>query len=58
MMSCAIGALERRKVITVDINRAFMQAEMDKLVHIKLEEIMVAILVNIDPYLYNRYSVM
>ena len=35
-----------------------MQAEMDKLVHIKLEGIMVEMLVNIDPDLYNRYSVM
>ena len=58
MMYCAIGALERRKVVTVDITGAFMQSEMDKLVHIKLEGIMVAILVNIDPDLYNRYSVM
>ena len=34
MLSCVIDALERRNVATVDIPGAFLQAEMDELVHI------------------------
>ena len=35
-----------------------MQADMEKLVHVKFEGIIVEMLVKIDPELYSRYVVM
>ena len=57
MPPCTIYVLGGRKVIKVDIPRAFMQADMEKLVHVKFEGIMDDILVKIDPELYNIYAV-
>ena len=37
MLSCTIDAIERRDVGIVDIPNAFMQADMDETVHMKLE---------------------
>jgi ribosomal protein L22 len=37
MLSCTIDAKERRDVGIVDIPNAFMQADMDETVHMKLE---------------------
>jgi hypothetical protein len=36
MLSCVIDANERRDTATVDIPGAFMQADMDELVHLRL----------------------
>jgi hypothetical protein len=52
MLSCTIDALERRDVATVDIPGAFMQADMDELVHMRLEGTMAELLVKLDPKLY------
>ena len=36
-LTCMIDALERRHVVTCDIPGAFMHADIDELIHIKLE---------------------
>jgi hypothetical protein len=55
LLTCAIDALERRDVATVDIPGAFMQADMDEVVHMKLEGQMAELLVRLDPKLYRKY---
>ena len=55
LISCVIDAKEQRDVATVDIPGAFMQADMDELVHIRLEGTMTRLLTRLDPKLYNKY---
>lgn len=55
MLSCVIDAMEARDVATVDIPGAFMQADMDDVVHMKLEGKMAELLVRIDPKLYRKH---
>ena len=57
ILSCVIDALEGRDVATVDIPGAFMQADMDEEVHIKLEGPMADILIKLDPKFYSQYVV-
>jgi hypothetical protein len=40
---------------TVDIPGAFMQVDMDKLVHVKMQGKMAELLVCLDPKLYQKY---
>ena len=49
LISCVIDALEERDVATCDIPGAFMQADMDELIHIKLEGDIALLLVRLDP---------
>jgi hypothetical protein len=56
MLSCVIDAMERRDIATVDIPGAFMQTDMDELVHVKLEGKMAELLVLIDPKLYRKHK--
>ncbi len=55
MITSTIDAKEQRDVATVDVPGAFMQADMDDVVHLKLEGKMVELLVMIDPELYRPY---
>ena len=55
-VTCLIDAMEKCDVATVDIPGAFMQANMDKEVHMKLEGKMINILHKIDLELYKRYT--
>ena len=55
MLSCVIDATEQRDVATVDIPGAFMQADMDELVHMRLEGTMAELLVRLDPKFYRKY---
>ena len=55
MLSCVIDAKERRDVATVDLPGAFMQADMEDTVHMKLEGKMAELLVKCDPKLYREY---
>jgi hypothetical protein len=55
MLSCTIDAMERRDVATVDIPGAFMQADMDETVHVKLEGTMAELFSRLDPTLYRKY---
>jgi hypothetical protein len=57
MLSCVIDAEERRHVAFLDIPGAFMQAEMDEMVHMRLEGKMAELFVRIDPTKYERYVV-
>ena len=52
MLTCMINAAEHHDVATVDIPGMFMQADMDKLVHVKLEGKMVDLLMKLEPKLY------
>jgi hypothetical protein len=54
MLSCLINAKEHRDVATVDIPGAFVQADMEDLVHMKLEGKMAELLVKLDPKLYQK----
>ena len=45
LLSCVRNAKEGRDVATVDIHRAFMQADMEDIVHMKLEGKMVELMV-------------
>ena len=56
MLTCAIDAHEERDVATVDIPGAFMQADMDEVVHMRLEGQMAELLAQLDPGLYRKYA--
>jgi hypothetical protein len=55
MLSATIDAMEGRDVATVDIPGAFMQADIDEVVHIKFEGEIAEMLVKMDPKLYRKY---
>eukprot|EP00978_Attheya_sp_CCMP212_P031313 scaffold117901_cov29-Attheya_sp.AAC.1 len=58
VLTCVIDAKEKRDVLAVvDIPGAFMQVDMDKLVHMKLEGKMAEIMVRIDPTLYKQFVI-
>jgi hypothetical protein len=49
MLTATIDAYEGRDVATVDLPGAFMQADMDDVVHMRLTDVMVQLLTEIDP---------
>jgi hypothetical protein len=55
MLSATINAMEERDITTVDIPGAFTQADIDEVVHIRLEGKIAKILVRMDPKLYQKY---
>jgi hypothetical protein len=55
-LSSAIDALEGRKVMTADIPGAFMQADMDENLHMKLEGPLADLMTRVDPDLYKKYT--
>jgi hypothetical protein len=55
MLSCAIDARENRDVATVDIPVAFMQADMEGIVDMKLEGPMADMFAKLDPKLYSEH---
>jgi hypothetical protein len=54
-LTCLIDAHEGRDVATVDIPGAFMQADMDDLVHLRLTGKMVDLLLDIDQDKYDPF---
>jgi hypothetical protein len=56
-ITCVIDAYEGRDVATVVLPGAFMQADMDELVHLKLEGTMAELLVKINPKMYQKYII-
>ena len=54
-LTAMIDAWENRKVAVVDVPGAFMQVDMDELVHVRFEGEMVDKLVEIDHDLYTSY---
>jgi hypothetical protein len=55
MLSATIDAMEERDVATVDIPGAFMQADMDEVVHVRFEGEIAKMLLRMDPKLYRKY---
>lgn len=56
-ISCVIDAKEGRDVITCDIPGAFMQSDMDEVIHMKLEGPLAELLTKVDPKTYLKYMV-
>jgi hypothetical protein len=54
-LSCVIDAKEQRKVVTCDIPGAFMQANINEVLHIKLEGPLAKLLTKVDPELYTKF---
>ena len=48
MMTCRIDAKERRDVATLDVPGAFMHADMDEIVHVKLDGELAMLLIRVD----------
>ena len=57
-LTAVIDALESREVAVLDIPGAFMQADIDELVHIRFTGEMVNMLLHIDNDMYKDYVVM
>lgn len=55
MISCALDSKEGRDMATVDIPGAFMQADMDETVHVRLVGTMAELFTKLDPKLYRKY---
>jgi hypothetical protein len=55
MLSVTINAMEECDLATVDIPGAFMQADIDEVVHVKFEGKIAKMLVRMDPQLYQKY---
>jgi hypothetical protein len=56
MLSCVIDAMEGRDVATIDIPVVFMQADMDELVHVRLDRKMAELMVRIVPRLPQAHT--
>ena len=48
-LTCAVDAIERRAVLICDIPGAFMQADIDEIVHLRLDGPILSALLRIDP---------
>jgi hypothetical protein len=55
MLSTTIDAMEDRDVATVDIPGAFVQADIDEVVHVRFRGEIAEMLVRMDPKLYRKY---
>jgi hypothetical protein len=56
MLTSIIEASGKRDIATVDIPGAFLQADMDEIVHMKITGTMVDILVKLQPSTYKSFS--
>jgi hypothetical protein len=54
-LSCAIDVKEGRKVVTCDIPGAFMQTDIDEIIHVQLEGLLAKLLTKVNPELYMKY---
>ena len=57
-LTAVIDAMEGRNVVVLDVPGAFMQAEIDELVHVRFTGAMVTLLLEIDHEMYKDYVVM
>jgi hypothetical protein len=55
MLSATIDAMEGCDIATLDIPGAFMQADIDEVIHVKFEGEIAEMLVKMDPKLYRKY---
>jgi hypothetical protein len=56
-LTSAVNAKEGCKVMTIDIPGAFMHANIDKLIHVRLEGPMTELLTRVDPQKYCTYVI-
>jgi Reverse transcriptase (RNA-dependent DNA polymerase) len=57
MLSCTIDAKEGRDVATCDVPSAFMQTDIDELIHVRMDGELAELLSKIDPGRYEKYMV-
>lgn len=57
MLSCTIDAEEKRDVATADVPRAFMHADIDEVIHLRLVGELAKLLTKVDPDVYEQYLV-
>jgi sporulation-control protein spo0M len=55
MLSATIDTMEERDVDTLYIPGAFVQADIDEVVHVRFEGKIAKMLVRMDPKLYRKY---
>jgi hypothetical protein len=55
LLSCVIDAMEQRQVMTCDVPGAFMQVDVDEVVHVRLVGPLAILLTKVDPTLYTKY---
>jgi hypothetical protein len=55
-ITSVIDAMENRDVATVDVPGAFMQVNMDEVIHMRLEGMMAELLIKISPETYGKYA--
>jgi len=48
---------DREVIITLDIPGAFMQSDMDEILHMKLKGVMTELLVRVDPEKYRKFAI-
>jgi hypothetical protein len=58
MLTSIIEASKKRDIATVDVPGAFLQADMDEIVHMKITGTMVDILVKLQPSKYKKFVLM
>ena len=56
MISCTIDAHEERDVAVVDVPGAFMQADMEDTVYMRIDGAMAELLIQLDPDYYNQFA--
>ena len=56
-LTAVIDAMEGRNVVVLDVPEAFMQADIDELVHVRFTGAMVMLLLEIDYDMYKEYVV-
>jgi hypothetical protein len=54
-LSCIINADESHNVAAVNIFNAFLQADMNDIVHLRIDGDMATILINLAPNIYNSF---
>jgi hypothetical protein len=57
LLTCVVDAKERRDVATADIPGAFLQSDMDEVVHVRLEGTMAELLAKLDQKMYSKHTV-
>jgi Reverse transcriptase (RNA-dependent DNA polymerase) len=55
LISCTMDAHEERDVAIVDIPGAFMQVDMEGIVHLRIDGPMADLLIRLDPEYYNQF---
>ena len=54
-MISAIAAMEQRRVMTIDVGNAYLNANMNRDVFMKIDPVMADLLAKVDP-VYSRYK--